>query len=125
MEFLKKVQSLPERQRKIILWLTMTFIVLICLWFWLNLAQKRIKKIDENPFGEIETPDLNKENLLPSKEIGEMKEKWVELQELEELMQKTELSDEDLKRLKELIGEEFSLEDLRELKGTVNNQEVD
>jgi len=44
-EFLKKIQSLPEERKKIILWSIVAIIALILFVWWLNNFQTRLQSL--------------------------------------------------------------------------------
>ncbi len=123
MDFLKKIQALPEEQRKIILWVGVGIIAIVVLGFWSNLAKKRLESLeDQELFKEVQSSEFDKEKLLP---IEEIKQEWEKLQELREIMQKQELSPEDLERLKEMAVEGgLSAEELEELEKIIADQEL-
>ncbi len=45
MNFLKKIQQKPERERKLILWITITIIGVILLYLWWILFKKETRKM--------------------------------------------------------------------------------
>ena len=47
-EFIKKLQTLPEEQRKIILWALVALIGTVFFIFWFNSVKKNLKSLDFN-----------------------------------------------------------------------------
>ena len=80
MDFIKKLQNKPEREKKIILWSVLIIIGLLFLLLWIYMSQKSIR--------ELKTEDIIEQINLPSKEdIPKIEESSLEdLKELEELM---------------------------------------
>lgn len=59
MDFLEKIQSLPEKKRKIILWLTVIIVSLALLTLWVRNFQQRIKSFEIEEFKtELKLPKL-------------------------------------------------------------------
>lgn len=46
-EFILKLQGLPDKQKKIIMWAIIAVLGIIMLFFWFNSAAKRISKLGE------------------------------------------------------------------------------
>ncbi len=70
MEFLKKVQNLPLKQRKIVLWVIVVILGLALCVLWLKITKERIKGFGkEEIMKEFNLPGLNKE-LLEIPEFG-------------------------------------------------------
>jgi len=64
MEFLKKVQNLPLKQRKIILWIIVVILGLALCVLWLKITKERIKSFGKGDImKEFNLPDFNKESL--------------------------------------------------------------
>ena len=62
MNILEKIQNLPERTRKIILWLVIIIIGIILLFFFLNNFQERLKNLEtEKTKEELKIPSLEEE----------------------------------------------------------------
>jgi len=74
MKLLKRVQSLPEKKRKIILWGIVAVLATLLLFWWTNNFQKRLAGFEGSQFleklnlPEVETPEL------PTEELEELKE---------------------------------------------------
>jgi len=66
MRFLEKIQRLPEKKRKVILWSIVTVLAVSLLFWWLNSFQNRVKGFQKEEFIE----ELN----LPEIEIPQMPE---------------------------------------------------
>ncbi len=66
MKFLEKIQQLPEKKRKIILWSIVIVLAVSLLFWWFNSFQKRIKGFQKEEFIE----ELN----LPEIEMPQMPE---------------------------------------------------
>jgi len=64
MRFLEKIQRLPEKKRKVILWSIVTVLAVSLLFWWLNSFQNRVKGfqkeelIEELNLPEIEIPQM-------------------------------------------------------------------
>jgi len=64
MKFLKKIQNLPNNQKKIILWVIVAILAVVLCIIWLKTTQKRIKEFTKDRATEDLTfPDFNKELL--------------------------------------------------------------
>ncbi len=87
MDFIKKLQKKPEREKKIILWSVLIAVGLIFLLLWVYISQKSIR--------ELKTEDvLEQMNLPPKEDIPKIREPVEEdLKELEELMNQLEQED--------------------------------
>lgn len=91
MNFLKKLQNLPESKRKMILWLTIAVIALAMFIFWFKVFQEQVKA--------LQFEDIKEELNFPS-----LKDELKDLPKIE--MPKFEtpnLSDEQVKELEEKI----------------------
>jgi type II secretory pathway component PulM len=59
MSFLKKIQNLPERKRKIILWSVVIIIGLILFVFWIKNVQQKLKIFEKEKIEqELQLPSL-------------------------------------------------------------------
>jgi hypothetical protein len=64
MNFLNKIRSLPEKKRKVILWVTVIVIALILLVVWIKFSKQRIESFNMEEFKEglglpsLEGPEL-------------------------------------------------------------------
>jgi type II secretory pathway component PulM len=59
MSFLKKIQNLPERKRKIILWSAVIIIGLILFVFWIKNVQQKLKIFEKEKIEqELQLPSL-------------------------------------------------------------------
>jgi len=87
MNFLKKIQSLPESTRKIILWSVIIIIGLSLAAWWTKNFQERLKQFKESEFRkEFQLPSLKKElEGLPKVEIPEIK-----IEDLEKMIKEVE-----------------------------------
>ena len=57
MDFLKKIQNLPESKRRLILWTIVIILSLVLLFFWGKNSQERIKSFKMEGFKrELELP---------------------------------------------------------------------
>ena len=65
MKFLEKIRSLPERTRKIILWVIVIVLAIIMLSFWIGRIPGRIKQID---LPKIEIPKFNVQTTTSTQE---------------------------------------------------------
>lgn len=93
-EFIKKLQSLPEEKKKIILWTIVIILGLILSFFWITISKERLGKIDTKEImkpldvliEKSQTPNGNEVlNIQDSKEMQELE------QELEKELQKEEI----------------------------------
>lgn len=55
--FIEKLQNLPDKHKKIILWAVVALLAAAMLFFWFNLAKKRISKLGET-VQKIEAPQI-------------------------------------------------------------------
>jgi len=62
-EFLKKLQDLPEKKKKIILWVIVAIIGIILAKFWLVMAEKRIADMTKQNSINNLIPELDLKNL--------------------------------------------------------------
>ena len=62
MKPLERIQGLPEKKRKIILWAVLVALSVILLYFLLTNFQEKLKNLNTPEFPEPEIPELN----LPS-----------------------------------------------------------
>jgi hypothetical protein len=70
MNFLNKIRSLPEKKRKLILWVTVIVIALILLVIWIKFSKQRIESFNMEEFKEgLELPSIERPE-LPSFEEG-------------------------------------------------------
>ncbi|MDD5145507.1 MAG: hypothetical protein PHF44_01545 [Candidatus Pacebacteria bacterium] len=59
MKFLEKIQNLPERKRKIILWILVSLIGIILLFWYVKVFQSRFKSFNKEEIQkELNLPDL-------------------------------------------------------------------
>lgn len=86
MGVLKKIQSLPRKNRKIILWVAVVVIGAGLLTWWIGNLEKRWKTFQPEEFiGELNIPAFEKEiEKLPEFKIPEMGEIVQELKKLEQ-----------------------------------------
>lgn len=84
-EFIKKIQNLPEPERKIILWVLVVILGIVLLFFYAGNVQKKIKSFDKNKTGEdFGIPELKEElNNLPKFEMPDINLTDEEKKELE------------------------------------------
>lgn len=91
-DFIKKIQSLPEQKRKIILW-TIIFILGVGLFiFYFKNINQKIKSFQKEKFiEELKFPSFEKEiNDIRSLDIGES------LKKIEEIIKEAKPSTENL-----------------------------
>jgi len=61
-QFLKRIQALPLRKRKLIFWVIIAISVGILLFFWIRHIQNTMEQIqDKDLFEEINLPELQEE----------------------------------------------------------------
>lgn len=102
-EFLRKIQNLPENQRKIIRRVIVIIIALTLFLLWSKSLQFRIKSFDSQGVREqFRIPDF-KEKLepMPKIEIPELEKIEIKPEEWEKL--KKGLSEEEIRQLEELM----------------------
>ena len=64
MRFLKKLQNLPEKRRKVILWSTIIILALVLLIWWINSIKNRVAEFPGDEFMEklnlssVEMPEM-------------------------------------------------------------------
>lgn len=70
MEFLKKIQNLPEKKRKVIFWAFISILTIILIILYINIVKERIRNINieeiKNEFPKWEPeniPELENFNL--------------------------------------------------------------
>ena len=81
MNFLGKIQNLPEKKKKIILWIITVFFGLILLFVWTGIVGKVFSNFKgEKVIEDINFPELNEEN---KNNIGNLESKIEELKQLE------------------------------------------
>ena len=81
MNFLGKIQNLPEKKKKIILWIVTIFFGLILLFFWTGIVGKVFSNFKgEKVIEDINFPEFNEEN---KNDIGNLESKIEELKQLE------------------------------------------
>lgn len=70
--FIKKLQELPERKKKIILWTIVVVMGLILLSFFIKNTTQRLNKLQGNYFSpEMKVPELQKNlNSFPAQDMG-------------------------------------------------------
>ncbi|KKQ77481.1 MAG: hypothetical protein US98_C0003G0003 [Parcubacteria group bacterium GW2011_GWC1_38_6] len=92
-KFIEKLRSLPEGNRKVILWAIVIILGLIFLVFWLNGVRERFKNFESGGFlNNIGVPKLQEE-------IGSFPK--IEFPEITV----PELTEEELKKLNDAIGD--------------------
>lgn len=76
-EFINKLQNLPEKQKKIILWSIVAVLGLILGFIWFKMAIIRFAKIEES-MKKIELPGIEIPNIQPTKmTVEEIKDQTV------------------------------------------------
>ena len=90
MNFLNKIQNLPERKRKTIFWLIIIIIGISLLIWWAKNLEMRIKSFkSEKIKEELQLPKLEEElKSLPKFEVPEISEE--ELLKLEEILKEAQ-----------------------------------
>jgi hypothetical protein len=82
MNFLRKIQQLPEKQRKIIFWVVIVALSASLIFVWVKIAQKRMVALEgRSPaeslgLPEWEFPDLNITGL--GEELDKLKQAIIE-----------------------------------------------
>jgi len=56
-EFINKLQNLPDKQKKIILWTIVAVLGITMGYFWIQSAMNSLSKIG-NSIGQIQLPDI-------------------------------------------------------------------
>ncbi len=87
MSFFKKIQNLPEKKRKIILWLIVTIVGLILFGFWVENLQQKLKMFEGKRLKEeFRLPSLQEKlKEMPKIELPEIEMPKISEQELEEI----------------------------------------
>ena len=62
-KLLERIQGLPEKKRKTILWIAIAVLAVILLCFLLNNLQNKLKNLDVSEFPELEIPELKIPNI--------------------------------------------------------------
>ena len=110
MDSLKKIQNLPEEQRKIILWLAVGLVGVMSFFFFIKRANRKIEDFKErNPFEEIEVPSFE-----PTSDMGEVKEMIGDFEEAKKV----------LENLEEIEEGELSPEELEEIENFEDIKEI-
>jgi len=88
--FLERIQNLPERKRKTIFWLIVIIIGISAFVWWAKNLETRLKSFkSEKIKEELHLPELEEElENLPKFEMPEIPEE--ELKELEEILKETQ-----------------------------------
>lgn len=82
MNFLKKVQNLPEEKKKIILWIVVGFFGVILFFYWIGTVEKSLSGFDkEKTMENVNFPEIGKE---PLEEIKTQLEELKNLEQNEE-----------------------------------------
>ncbi len=82
MNFLRKIQQLPEKQRTIIFWLVLILVSAALIFFWAKTAEERTRGLEgkslfdgldmpEWEMPDVNVPEINEENLNKLKQIIE------------------------------------------------------
>jgi hypothetical protein len=82
MNFLRKIQQLPEKQRTIIFWSVLVVVSVALIFFWAKTAEKRMGGLEgkslfdgldmpEWEMPDVNVPEINEENLNKLKQIIE------------------------------------------------------
>ncbi len=71
MNFLKKIQQRPEKERKLILWITITIIGAMLLYLWWVLFKREVKEVlNGNTFEKIKFPSINLEEEYQERKVS-------------------------------------------------------
>lgn len=111
-DYLEKIRKLPERSRKVILWVTLFFSTLVVGIIYAKVIQSNFKKIKEADFKKEFKIDKLEEDLknLPKIEIPEIKmpettssdsEREFTEEELKEMEEEFKKMEEEFKKLNE------------------------
>ena len=93
MNFLHKLQNLPEQKRKIILWIAVIVVGILFFTFYIKNVQQRLKS-------------FKAEELQQGLKIPELQEELKELPKFEmPKLEIPEISEEELKKLEEILKE--------------------
>lgn len=95
MEFLKKIQNLPEAKRKLILWATVVILACALFVWWVKDVQKTVRSFQREELRQqLQLPALEEElKKVPKFEMPEFQMPEIteeELQQLEEATRETE-----------------------------------
>ena len=86
MEFLKKVQKLSERKRKMIFWVLISILAIILTIFYIKISKERIENIDIEEI-QSEFPKWEPEKFVPEFEEFDLPKKLEELKKLENVIE--------------------------------------
>lgn len=70
-EFITKLQNLPEKQKKIILWAIVVILGLIMGYFWINGAMNNLQKLGEN-VSQIKLPEIQTQSDENNKNLNDL-----------------------------------------------------
>ena len=110
--FFKKIQGLPESQKKIIFWFLFIFLTIPAFLFWLSGAKRTLEDLKPEEMGQgiAPFPDIS-ENPEEENVLKEIKEEWDKASEAIEILEKAEeenISPEETEMLEFLGGENNS-----------------
>lgn len=108
MEFLKKIQNLPEAKRKLILWTIVVILALVLFVWWVQGVQKTLKSFRKEELRQhLQLPVLEEElKKLPKFEMPQFETPEISEKEWEEL--EKELSEEEREELRKFLEKQQS-----------------
>lgn len=64
MDFLKKIQNLPEEKKKIILWVIVGFFGVILFFYWIGMTERNLSGFNkEKTMENIKFPEIEEESI--------------------------------------------------------------
>ena len=105
MDFFKKIQNLPEFQRKIVFWIILALVAIIAFSFWVARAKQKLKSFGEKEFFEKIEPFPRETEGFQTEDLEENLEMFKEAKEIMDKIEQEEISPEDLEDLKEIMLE--------------------
>lgn len=103
MSLLEKLQNLPEKKRKIILWIVVIFVGILLSIFYIKNIQEKLKILSgEEIKKQLKIPEFQEKlKGLPKIELPEIEVPEISEEEWEKM--KEELSEEEIKELEEML----------------------
>lgn len=92
MDFFKKIQNLPEFQRKIIFWTILALVTIIAFSFWIARAKQKFKSFGEKEFFEKIKPPFEETEGFQTEDLKENLEMFKEAKEIMDKIEQEEKS---------------------------------
>ncbi len=66
-DYLQKLQALPDKQKKIVLWTIVAILAIVMGYFWIRSAAKRLEDLGKSvKIPQIEMPQTELPDILPA-----------------------------------------------------------